>query len=301
MVTEDFITFGAVHLEVQNPKHTARFWEDLFGFECRFNTDGSVEVGTKDETLVVLHGGARFRFQKGHSGIFHLAIHPPDARDFARIFKRLIEHKYPMTPTDHTFSKAIYLDDPDGINLEITLETPERFDQCVPGPGNRLTFVGADGIGRPGAYALDLNEVFKFYRVGSEREPAAKGTRVGHLHLYVANLEAGRDFYAGMGMEVARWWPPMQIADFGAGGPFKHRIAINTWQGIGAPPSPAGTARMRHFEMRFATPEYLARALAANPAAMDVGGAFEVIDPSGIRLRLSNIPNLAAPLLLRSS
>lgn len=66
-----------------------------------------------------------------------------------------------MSPTDRTFSKAIYLDDPDGINMEITLETPERFKECVPGPGNRLTFVGSDGVGRPGAYALDLNKVFE--------------------------------------------------------------------------------------------------------------------------------------------
>ena len=66
-----------------------------------------------------------------------------------------------MSPADHTFSKFIYLDHPDGINIEITLETPERFKECVPGPGNALTFVGADGVGRPGAYALDLAHVLR--------------------------------------------------------------------------------------------------------------------------------------------
>ncbi len=287
MAGQDVISFGAVHLEVRDLERTARFWEKLFGFERRASDSSSIAVGTAEETLLVLHGGARVRFQKGHSGIYHVAIHPPNARDFARIFKLLIDHKYPIAPTDHTFSKSIYLDDPDGINIEITLETPERFKDSVPGPGNRLTFVGADGVGRPGAYALDLNQVFGAYEAGSERDPAARGTKVGHLHLYIGDLERARDFYIGLGMELARWWPPMQIADFGAGGPFRHRIAINTWQGLGAPPSPAGSARMRHFEMRFDTPERLQAALAANPDAIDDGDAYELTDPSGIKLRLA--------------
>lgn len=79
----------------------------------------------------------------------------------------------------------------------------------------------------------------------------------------------------------------MQVADLGAGGPFKHRIAINTWQGIGAPPSPEGSARMRHFEMRFASQGHLQAALAANPTAVDDGDAYALTDPSGIKLRIA--------------
>jgi catechol-2,3-dioxygenase len=118
-----------------------------------------------------------------------------------------------------------------------------------------------------GALHWDLEQVFRAYEVGSEKEPAAKGTKVGHLHLYVGDLAKAQAFYKSLGMEPARWWPPMQVADLGAGGPFKHCIAINTWQGLGAPPSPAGSARMRHFEMRFDSQERLRAALAANPTA----------------------------------
>ena len=290
MTNQDFITFGAVHLEVRDPERTARFWEDLLGFQPRPGDCNSISIGTAEETLLVFQVGASAPFRAGHSGIYHVAIHPPNARDFARILKRLIEHKHPVSPTDHTFSKAIYLEDPDGINFEITLETPERFRECVPGPGNRLTFVGADGVGRPGAYALDLNKVFESYDFGSEFEPAACETKVGHIHLYVSDLEKSREFYNGLGFRLARWWPPMQVADFGAGGPFTHRLAINTWQGIGASPSPAGTARMRRFELRFATLQHLQAALAANPAAVDMGDTYELIDPSGITLCFAKAP-----------
>jgi catechol 2,3-dioxygenase len=205
------------------------------------------------------------------------------------MLKRFIDLRYPIVPTDHTFSKAIYLDDPDGINIEFTLETPERFRGVRP-VGNRLAFIGTDGIERPGGYALDIEQVFRAYEVGSENEPAAKGTKVGHIHLYVRDLSKANEFYQSLGMETARWWPPMQVADLGAGGPFKHRIAINTWQGLGAPPSPEGSARMRHFEMRFNSQERLRTALAANPSAVENGDAYEIIDPSGIKLRLAKAP-----------
>ena len=286
MTGQDHITFGPVHLEVTDLGRTARFWETLFGFESREGEDGSVEIGAAGETLIVLHGGAIAPVRRGHSGLYHLAIHTPDERDFARLLKRFSDLRYPASPTDHTFSKAIYLDDPDGINIEVTLETSERYRGARTGPGNRLIFIGADGVERPGAVPLDLGKVFEAYQEGSEDEPAAKGTKIGHLHLHVGDLERSREFYTGLGFELERWSPPMQVADFGAGGPFKHRIAINTWQGAGAPPTPAGIARMRHFEIRYATQAPLAAALAANPSAVRAGDAYVVTDPSGSRIRL---------------
>jgi catechol 2,3-dioxygenase len=96
------------------------------------------------------------------------------------MLKRFIDLRYPIAPTDHTFSKSIYLDDPDGINLEFTLETPERFRGVRPGVGNRLVFIGADGVEQPGAYALDLEKVFRAlcptfvpFAAGSFSEPAS--------------------------------------------------------------------------------------------------------------------------------
>ncbi|SES46737.1 VOC family protein [Rhizobium sp. NFR03] len=284
MADRDVITFGAVHLEVRNVETTARFWESLFGFARRISGD-SIELGTENETLIVLHGGATLPVGRGHSGLYHVAIHVPDQRDFARLLKRFSNLRYPCSPTDHTFSKAVYLDDPDGITIEVTLETPERFLGVRP-VGSQLAFIGTDGVERPGSYPLDLNEIFQSYETGSEGEAAHPATRVGHIHLYVADLEQSREFYTGLGFELARWWPPMQIADFGAGGVFKHRIAINTWQGIGAPPHPPGMARMRYFELRYETVEGLVAAINGNPSATPVGAAHVLHDPSGIELRL---------------
>src|SRR5699024_3190544 len=89
------------------------------------------ELGTTGETLVVLHPGARHAFLPRHSGLYHLAIHPPSATEFARILRNLVRARWRFSPVDHIMSQAIYLNDPDGITVEITLETPERLRELV--------------------------------------------------------------------------------------------------------------------------------------------------------------------------
>jgi catechol 2,3-dioxygenase len=93
----DFISFGAVHLEVTDTERSAEFWETVFGFQRRQNADDGTALGTADETLVVLHGGALAPYQRGHSGLYHVAIHTPDERDFARLLKRLSDLQYPAS------------------------------------------------------------------------------------------------------------------------------------------------------------------------------------------------------------
>jgi hypothetical protein len=50
---------------------------------------------------------------------------------------------------------------------------------------------------------------------------------------------------------------------------------------------------MSRIEMRFDTPERLQAALAANPTAVENGDAYEITDPSGIKLRLAKAPTSA--------
>lgn len=44
-----------------------------------------------------------------------------------------------------------------------------------------------------GAYALDIEQVFRVYEPGPGKEPVAKGTKVWHVHLYVADLVKAHD------------------------------------------------------------------------------------------------------------
>ena len=71
------------------------------------------------------------------AGLDDLAIHLPDAGEFARVLARLIVARVPQSPTITT-SQATYLHDPDGIMLELTLDKSERF---------RSLEIGRDAVG----------------------------------------------------------------------------------------------------------------------------------------------------------
>jgi len=128
-MAQELATFGAVHLNITNLERSISFWKDYIGLKVRNVTTEYTELGTDKNTLVVLYPTAKTPFKNGYSGIYHLAIHPSNEGEFARVLARLIAKRYPISPTEHTMSKAIYMEDPDGITVEITLETPERLER----------------------------------------------------------------------------------------------------------------------------------------------------------------------------
>lgn len=282
----EIATFGSVHLEVTDLQASTAFWRDIVGLDVRSTAPDAVEFGTGTDPLVTIHPGATSGFRQGHSGLYHLAIHPPTEPDFARILLRLARAGWPISPTDHVMSKSIYLLDPDGITVEITLETPERMRQFVV-TDRGMHAVHVDGTVSSGRDPLDVRAVLATLTDDDTTLPVPVGTRIGHVHLYVGDLEAGYEFYRSLGFNPALWAPGFGLGDLGAGGFFNHRIAMNTWQGVGATPSPEGTARMRHFTVRFDTAERLDQALGVLHQATETEDGYLTRDPSGNALLLA--------------
>jgi catechol 2,3-dioxygenase len=255
----ELATFGAVHLDVTDAERSLAFWRDLVGLQLRGQDDRAVSLGTDRQTLLVLHPGATSPARRGHAGLYHLAIHLPNEGEFARVLARLFERRTFMSPTDHVMSKAIYLDDPDGIGLELTLETPERVRSMRMTPTGPEV-IDASGQRRSGRDPLDVPEVLGALPDRDLTHPLPAGTFIGHMHLHVGDLAANHRFYRDdLGFIEANDFG--SGVDFHANGRFKHRIAINTWQGVGVSQPPAGTAGLRHFTIRFDTPERLQNTL----------------------------------------
>lgn len=73
--------------------------------------------------------------------------------------------------------------------------------------------------------------------------PAA--TRIGHVHLKVANLQRALDFYCGLlGFQLITTYGT-QAAFISAGG-YHHHIGLNTWYSKDAPPAPVRSAGLFH-------------------------------------------------------
>lgn len=85
-------------------------------------------------------------------------------------------------------------------------------------------------------------------------------TRIGHVHLRVADLERAISFYRDlMGFDLM-----MRMGDeaaFLSAGGYHHHVGLNTWESLGGQPPPAGTTGLYHFAINYPTRRDLAVAL----------------------------------------
>lgn len=85
-------------------------------------------------------------------------------------------------------------------------------------------------------------------------------TRIGHIHLRVADLDRSITFYRDvMGFEVQQKFGD-QVA-FLAAGDYHHHIGLNTWQSRGGTPAPAGHVGLYHTAFLYPHRAALATAL----------------------------------------
>ncbi len=85
-------------------------------------------------------------------------------------------------------------------------------------------------------------------------------TRVGHVHLKVADLERAIAFYRDvMGFELQQRFGT-EAAFLGAGG-YHHHIGLNTWHSRNAPPAPTRSAGLYHVAFLYPDRAALARTL----------------------------------------
>ncbi len=91
-------------------------------------------------------------------------------------------------------------------------------------------------------------------------EPIHPQTRIGHVHLKVADLERAVAFYRdALGFEEQQRYGN-EAAFLSAGG-YHHHLGLNTWESRGGPPPPPGTTGLYHFAILYPTRRELARAL----------------------------------------
>jgi catechol 2,3-dioxygenase len=101
-------------------------------------------------------------------------------------------------------------------------------------------------------------------------QPIPAGTRIGHVHLKVSNLQRALDFYCGvLGFELQQLYGT-QAAFISAGG-YHHHIGLNTWESEGGSPPPPGTTGLFHIAILY-------------PARADLADALKRLAEHGIAL-----------------
>ena len=90
--------------------------------------------------------------------------------------------------------------------------------------------------------------------------PVAAGTRIGHVHLKIADLDRAMGFYCGvLGFELIQRYGT--DAAFVSAGGYHHHIGLNTWESKGGKPPAPGTTGLFHTAILYPTRAALADAL----------------------------------------
>ncbi|UWQ96750.1 VOC family protein [Rhodobacteraceae bacterium M385] len=281
--TTDRLSWGVVELQVTDLERAVAFWTSALGLVDRNHAAPGVALGTAERTLFVLHSGATAPVEAAFTGMYHVAIGVRSQAEFSRMLARLLHLQIPVSPTDHLMSKSLYLVDPDGLEIEITFETPGRFGRMGDMSRGLIMF---DAEGRPhnGREALNLSEELAHAETADLMAPLADDSYLAHLHFKVAALEPALDWYKRLGFQNHLTLAGWGFADMGAGKPNTHRLAMNTWAGPNRPAAPDHMARLLRYEVIAHDP-----ALLENAGLQRNGDSAHGIDPTGVEITLRTV------------
>jgi catechol 2,3-dioxygenase len=124
------VQIGHVHLTVGDLERSLSFYRDILGFEITAQYGNSAVFlsagGYHHHIALNTWAGIGAKpASPGHSGLYHFAILYPMRKELAKVLQKLIDANYVVTGTaDHGVSEAIYLNDPDGIGVELYCDRP---------------------------------------------------------------------------------------------------------------------------------------------------------------------------------
>lgn len=235
---------GKVVLNVENLENMKNFYQSYIGLEIKKESSEEVAFGAhgEDKVILVLKSVPASSEKGRYAGLYHLALLVPTRKDLGEVLYHLLSVKYPITgASDHGYSEAIYLDDPEGNGIEIYRDKPVS-EWEIRDNGDIA------GVTEP----MDTEGVIAEAAEPFKGMPA--GTYMGHVHLFVSDLEKTEEFYKDLlGFDLKFNFGAQ--AKFFAAGLYHHQIGSNVWAGTNIPATPKGTRGMEFYTIELDSAE----------------------------------------------
>jgi catechol 2,3-dioxygenase len=270
---------GRVRLQVADIERSLLFYSRVLGMCVIRGTADSVGLGPQGKDREIIHlrqqRSARPVPKRGLLGLYHFAILLPDRASLGRFIAHLAEIGVPAGMSDHSVSEAVYLTDPDGLGIEVYADRPRdawRYDE-------QQLYMTTD--------RLDVDDLVR--SAGGEKWTGMPpGTVLGHVHLYVDDIDKATAFYHdALGFDKVVWSYPGAL--FLSAGGYHHHLGTNTWA-KGAARATDADARLLEWEIIVPTrkdAEDAARHVKeAGYEVSEEDGEWMLTDPCGTGLRL---------------
>ena len=203
---------GKVRLAVSDLEASIGFYSGVIGLAVLSRKGNLAHLGPQGSDQVLLElealSGVRPIAYGKRLGLYHTAFLLPSREDLSSFVQHLRKLRVPFAAGDHTVSEAIYLTDPDGLEVEVYADRPRETWQYS---GSQL---------RMGTMAVDFASLPKVAPDSWYGAPA--GTTVGHMHFYIGGIEqAVRFYHSGLGLDIMAQIPS---ALFTSAGGYHHHV-----------------------------------------------------------------------------
>lgn len=239
---------GRVVLQVADLERSVEYYGRVVGFSVLTREAGVAALGPAGgPALLELRErkGARAVPRRGLLGLYHFAILLPSRAALAHFVRHLAEVGERAGMSDHLVSEAIYLTDPDGLGIEVYADRPRSAWRVE----DRQLIMATDPLNVPDLLAAATGRW----------EGIPVGTVIGHVHLFVGDIDSAARFYhEGVGFDKMVWSYPGAL--FLSAGGYHHHLGTNTWA-AGAPPAGPEDAQLLEWEVLVPSPADAARAM----------------------------------------
>lgn len=273
---------GAVRLQVSNLERSAAWYREVLGLVEQSRTEHVMAMGApaSAHSLVVLEqvpGTTAIR-PGSRLGLYHFAILLPSRAALGQFIHHLASIGARAGSSDHLVSEAVYLQDPDGLGIEVYCDRPREQWQRI---GRELR-MASDRLDLAGLVAAAQGAPFTGF---------PNSTLMGHVHLHVGDLDRAARFYSeALGFDRMVWRYPGALF-LGAGG-YHHHLGTNTWAGGASAPS-ATEAKLIEWTIVLPTAANVTEALTSIESAGYRVHDDAALDDWGTRVRLVAEPGEA--------
>lgn len=272
---------GPISLNARDLDLLLDFYVRDIGLKVLRRSEGIVELAAGNRApypLVVLRHDAR-AVDPPHdaAGLYHYAILLLDRRALAGAYLTIGNRGVVFDGyADHLVSEALYLTDPEGNGIEIYADRPREqwsFDE--------------EGQVQMGTQPLDIDSLMKEVSgiSPSSLTTIPDGTKIGHIHLKVTNLQRSVTFYqTAFGLDLMSYWGSAAFLSVGG---YHHHVGMNTWESLGGPPLTKGWIGLQYFTISVPEKnlqEILTKLASQQPVQSQGSTQFSILDPDGIEI-----------------
>jgi catechol 2,3-dioxygenase len=275
----DATHIGRVVLQVSDLSRSLEYYEVVLGLRIIERSGNRAMLGPHGDDTVILElrekKGARTVPRRGLLGLYHFAILLPDRPTLGRFVAHLANLGVQPGMSDHFVSEAIYLQDPDNLGIEVYRDRPRSEWRQENGQLSMTTI------------PLDVTDVIASAQ-GADWTGMPAGTRIGHVHLHVGDIDQAATFYHdALGLDKQVWNYPGAL--FLSAGGYHHHLGTNTWA-RGAPSATDDDAKLVEWQLIVPSSSDVRAATASLERATKVeadGDSVIVADPWGTTLRIA--------------